>query len=155
MRKTTKKYSKKDLQKGLTTLRYESFMLKSLARSMSFGIAERRAIRNAVVESFLLHARVLIDFFYNDNPHKDDIVASHFFSPAGKWKAIRPKQPAILKQTKKHADKLLAHITYTRLRQTRETKRWAYMRIAGELEEVLNAFYEHLPDSLGGLDELG
>lgn len=150
----TRKYSKKDLQKGLAALRYESFMLKSLARSIALVVAGRREIRNAALESFLLHVRILIEFFYNDNPHKDDIVASHFFSPPGKWKAIRPKQSAILKQTKKRAHKLLAHLTYTRLRQTQETKKWAYMKIAGELEAVLNVFYKHLPDDLRELDEL-
>lgn len=40
--------------------------------------------RNALMESFAIHARVLMDFFIS-KPKNDDIVARHFIAPNINW----------------------------------------------------------------------
>ena len=50
-------------------------MFERLVQVMSSGIAGISIINNALLESFGIHLRVLIWFFYAENPHLDDVIA--------------------------------------------------------------------------------
>jgi len=56
-------------------LHYEVCMLTSLARGIASGIAGQGPILNALLESFVVHVRVLMDFLYNKSPKPDDVIA--------------------------------------------------------------------------------
>ena len=146
-----KKRSVTELQEASNALHYEVTMFRSLAKGLGSGIAGKSVIGNALLESVLMHVRVLIDFFYADNPRDDDIIAEHFFLPLpDEWTNIRPPKSKTLGEAKNRAHKLLAHLTYTRLSTTQETKKWDLIKITNEIENVLRVFLQRVPKDLLG-----
>ncbi len=59
-------------------LAYEVQMLRGTAELLR-GPELLRMVSNAVIESFGLHLRNLIEFLYEDMPEVDDLVAGDFF----------------------------------------------------------------------------
>jgi hypothetical protein len=92
------------------------------------------------VESFAVHVRNLVDFFYAQQPRADDVIAEDFVADAVQWSAIRPEMSAVLRRAKQRADKEIAHLTYARLDVAREVKPWPFVEICGEITAVLQLF---------------
>ena len=132
-----------ELKNALESLKYEVWMLWSLANILASDNQDKGVIHNALLESFLIHARILIEFLYKNKPYKDTVRASQYFTSDSPWKSIRPQKTELLKKTEKDAHKQLAHLTYTRLQGKRE---WPYIKIANDIKAVLQVFYENLPD---------
>lgn len=99
--------------------------------------------RFALLESFLLHARVLRDFFYNDRPRDDDIIANHFVSD---WKLHRPLELPYLFAHKLHLDKALSHLSMKRLAYERGLKKWHITAIHSEVKELIELFLGRLTE---------
>jgi len=97
--------------------------------------------QNLFLEAFLLHARVLKDFFIRD-PSQDDVSAIHFFDDAAEWQNIINILCPYLRQHQKRLNKYLAHLTYERIR---EDKVWEVIAIFNELEYAWQQFYALLP----------
>jgi hypothetical protein len=70
-------------------LRYEIAMLWATGSEIRRG-AYPWAARNSLVESFALHARNVVDFFFTE-PVDDDVVARHFFKDESSWVRVRPE----------------------------------------------------------------
>ena len=70
---------------------YEIDMLIETGRELASSMEGQTTIlKNATLESFTLHARVLLDFLYLDKPRrKDDVIASHFLEDSDQWKKVR------------------------------------------------------------------
>jgi hypothetical protein len=97
---------------------------------------------NALVESFVIHTRVLIEFFYpSESVHSDTILARHFFSPNKNWTRHCPKKSKLVRDTKERADNLLAHLTYTRS-EGKLNKKWPVAEIVREIGATLKIFGE-------------
>lgn len=102
-----------------------------------------RFLVNVMLESFLVHARAIIDFLYLDKSnYDDDIFAADYFSKPGEWKKLRGEKTTLIKETKTRANKMLAHISLYRRAVTPEAKGWEVVRIAGEIDRVLQVFDE-------------
>lgn len=130
-----------NLHEASNWLLYEIWMLKGLADAIETGQSHNKGVlSNAVVEAFLMHARVLHDFFYKSPIKDDDVVAGHFF-PDGDWERIRPEKPTILNTKKTAIDKRLAHMTYARLGTKEE---WSWTLIRNELNAPIEAFLHNV-----------
>ncbi len=106
------------------------------------------SIRNAILESFLIHARNIIEFMYNDkNSRKDDIAANDFTYKTKNWKEIRLPQSDFLNEQYKRAHKKLAHLTYYR---QEDTGGWNLSKIKYEIDCCFKIFVENVSK-----DELG
>jgi hypothetical protein len=113
-----------------------------------FGKAES-PIHNALIESFAVHVRVLAEFFYPRRPEQDTILAEHFFQGRGEWERVRPAESDTLKRARDLANKLLAHLTYTRSKDHMGGG-WQVVGIVGDLESTLAVFLRNIPEeSLG------
>jgi hypothetical protein len=123
-------------------------MLTSLAHGLASGIAAGGWLHNALLESFIIHVRVLIDFLYAEQPRADDVVAADYFYPSDEWDKLRPLQSETLKKARIRTHKELAHLTYERLNVTPETKPWAFSEIANEIQKVMRIFLEKVPKHL-------
>jgi hypothetical protein len=105
-------------------------------------------IEMALVESFALHARSFVDFFFRDQGRRDDALAAHFFSD-NHWTAIRPAPGPWIAEVK-HPDldrvgKEIAHLTYHRITLGERVKGWPIAQIAGAIGYVLRVFLENVP----------
>jgi len=112
--------------------------------SIHFALDENKValIRNALIESFLIHARSLVDFFYRDNPWEDDLIAEQYIEG---WKDIRPSIPEQLATLRRRVGKEIAHLTSVR---TEDGKPWPYQALAKEMLGLISPFMEKVPDEM-------
>jgi len=124
-------------------VRYEWEMLRYAYQQIQNqrNITEERHI-NMLLEDFLLHSRVLRDFFVQEPKNKDDVSASHFFDDPSIWNSIKSSHCAYLQKNRTRLNKYLAHLSYDRLN---EDKRWDIKKIFNEINNVWKAFYSILP----------
>ncbi|MGC9967908.1 MAG: hypothetical protein ABSE08_21200 [Syntrophobacteraceae bacterium] len=124
-------------------------MFTSLADGLASGISGDSVINNALLESFTIHTRILLDFLYAASPKKDDVIAEDFFDDPAKWCNKRPqKSEKVL--VHRRVGKEIAHLTYARQKVTQETKPWAFIEIANEVNRCLQLFLDLLPLELLG-----
>ncbi len=126
-------------------LNYERNMLRATAIALAGGPLDDRVIQNALIESFLIHARLLIEFLYERRKNEDDIRPEDWLDP-DRWKTARGKKSTLLKGTYEDAHKYLAHLTATHLN---EKKTWDYPAILREIETLLDEFMQHMQGKRG------
>jgi hypothetical protein len=98
---------------------------------------------SAFVESFLLHARVLRDFFCRERLKPDDVIASDFVA---EWARPPASDYSYITAQKDRLDKALAHLTTTRVRYDSEGKLWDVVTMRREMEPMIGRFLAKLPD---------
>lgn len=111
---------------------------------------ENTVIDNALLDSFLLHARVLYDFFCKAPSSRtdadgdpDDVVAQQFFDDPSTWQAIADELLPTVRSQQIELNKHLAHLTYTRL----QTKiQWNITEMFKEFAVAWKKFLESLPN---------
>ncbi len=107
-----------------------------------------RVTNNAFIESFGVHIRSLLDFFYSKG-QEDDVVAWQFFASPTIWENARPlKSKEDLQKLKDRVNKEIAHLTYTR--QTVKSKSWPFKEIQDDLNKVADVFCSLVPKNLLG-----
>jgi len=139
-----------ELVKITNALKYEVQMLNDTSRILSsfdelYGDFEHsKTIRNALVESFTVHARVILDFLYSGKKKVDDVVALDFFDDAMIWRKARPKRSKLLKDIHWRVGKEIVHLSFERMNV--RNKKWS-LNIATELLRVVKIFYENAPSN--------
>jgi hypothetical protein len=132
--------TQEELQAASEHLLYEINMVRGTSAELSKTSEDRRTgtIWNALLESFVLHSRVLLCVFYPDaSPHADDVLALDFFRESQPWRP--PSLPSTLSKVRVRANKHLAHLTYTR-GVVPADKVWNFVEISTALEGVVRAF---------------
>ncbi len=143
-----KKRNEEELQKASEHLFYEIWMFTSLAKGMASGIFNEGIINNALLESFTVHARILLDFLFAEKPKEDDVIAEDYFSSPDEWSNIREIKSEQLKNIHARVGKEIAHLTYVRQTISPELKGWRFLEIANEINSVFNSFRAHVPKNL-------
>jgi hypothetical protein len=92
---------------------------------------------SALLESYLIHLRNLIDFFYRPKDHEDDVIAADFFDDPSAWSATISTS---LDAAQKRANKELSHLTTKRKSATDPSKRWEVVALFKEIEAVALRF---------------
>ena len=109
-----KKRTQEELQNASDHLFYEIWMFTSLAKGMASGVFNQGIINNALLESFTVHARVLLDFLFAENPRPDDVIAEDYFLSPDEWIKIRDNKSEKLESIHVRVCKEIAHLTYAR-----------------------------------------
>lgn len=92
---------------------------------------------SAILESFLLHSRVLHEFFCREKSVKeDDLKARHF---ATGWTFEEAETP-YLKEQEKWLHKSLAHLSKARVEHAAEGAEWDLIRIKDEISQLIVRF---------------
>lgn len=141
----SRRRSKRELQKASEQLYYEFWMLTSVAKGLASGIALKGWLQNALLESFIIHVRALLDFLYTDDPKSDDIAAVDYFPEKEDWVSIRPMLSRTLRIARKRAVKEVAHLTYARLNISPEKRTWSFIDISEEIQSVISIFLKNVP----------
>jgi hypothetical protein len=97
---------------------------------------------SAWVESFLIHTRVLRDFFCRGRHKSDDVIAADFV--AG-WTQPQASDYTYISAQKDRLDKSLAHLTTTRVMYDSEGKQWDVEKILSEIKPMIQRFLKELP----------
>lgn len=147
-RKNRRKKSTQTVINALDHLAYEVWMFESVIVAMSSNITGNGILNNAIIESFAMHIRNIIQFFYKDNPQPSDVVAADCFSDPSTWDNICPQITVNLQKAKSRAHKEIAHLTYDRIKVTPEKKPWPYQEIYKDLVYLLQIFLNSVPSNL-------
>jgi hypothetical protein len=125
---------------------YEIWMFRTMALILFHGfLGKKGPVHNAILESFGIHVRGLLDFLYAEKPGDDDVIAEHYFSTHKVWHNARPEISEYLRNARRRVNKEMAHLTYTRLSVQGEAKGWDVTLLASEIESVLKVFMELVP----------
>jgi hypothetical protein len=125
-------------------------MMDRVASGLASGVFGEGPVANALLESFTLHARGLLQFFFPKAPRDDDVLAQDYFGGKPAWEDVRGDMPPALSQIDFRVGKEVAHLTYARLSVRDEAKGWDIREIAAALTDVAVAFRTHVnPDALG------
>ncbi len=125
-----------------TYIWYEWDMLKQTAAHSPYRGGDR-IVGNAILESFLMHARVLKDFLYGERKatHADDVLATHFFDDPAEWTTTRPPLGPYLTQHERRLQKMVAHFSYERPQWRGPAKNWKITNVRSEIHTAWEAFY--------------
>lgn len=96
---------------------------------------EMTEVRNAIVESYLAHARVLCDFFQKER-WKDDVICGDY--------EFERKTLGVSNDIEQRFDKSLAHLTYSRLKFEGDTKEWIADKFRPQLLARIREFLLHI-----------
>ena len=146
-----KQRTEEELQKASEHLFYEIWMFTSLARGMASGVFNEGIINNALLESFTVHARVLLDFLFAENPRPDDVIAEDYFSSPDEWLKRKANKSENLQNIHVRVGKEVAHLTYFRQTVAPEAKAWNFIEIANEINSAFNDFLRLVPKNLLGV----
>lgn len=127
-------------------LLYEKGMMFYTASSLASEQTDH-LLRNALLESFVIHARNLIAFIWSESSNSDDVLAEDFFPDPQNWRSARPEMSTLLSESKRRVNKLAAHLTYTRLSISGAQKVWRFIDIARELQTVFELFVQSAPQN--------
>jgi len=121
-------------------LLYEPGMLHALTvKLMNRHHRDDPVLENALLESFGIHSRNLIDFLWLGRPMKDtDAIASDYVAD---WKA--PAMSERLSGVKDRVGKEMVHLSYNRLDV--ERKGWQVLGIGPEITSAFGAFAIAVP----------
>lgn len=110
------------------------------------------AVNNAVMNSYSIHARNLIDFLYLRSLGKDrktDIIVEDFIEPSKLAENLPPISP-LLEETKRKADKQVAHLTTDRIQFEEKGKEWKFVEIAFKILNTFNKISTLFPPERTG-----
>jgi len=133
-----KKPTREDLKKiSAEHLQHEVTMMVYAAENMPDEDTDKKG-HAVALESFLLHARNLIDFLFPRKRHsRKDVVAKHYLSSGERKRLLTPDD--FLVQTRKEVHSALAHLSLDRLKR-KTPKRWPVEKIANAILARMAAF---------------
>ena len=147
-RKNLKKMTQEELEKLAENLYYVIWMLNGTATLEACPKSVDKVLEdNAFLESFLVHTRILIEFFYGVANDKDTVLAKNFVD---NWENYRDKDDRLaigyLDEIRKRAHKLLAHLTKKGSLSNDQYRRWDRITIRDEINRRIKCFLD-LPDN--------
>ena len=136
-----KKRTPNELGRVSEHLHYEVQML------LVSEITGQGTLHNALVESFAIHLRNMLDFLWHNKPKRksDWVIAADFFPSPSDWEKLRPEISQPLLDSRVRAAKEIAHLTYARLAVEPAEKDWDVRQIANEVTRVVETFIRHVP----------
>ena len=120
---------------------YEIDMLYGVSRTL-ISETENIYIYNALLESFIIHASVILDFFYEPQMNPDDAKAVHYMADIKKWKALLPPQSEEFKKFQRKRNKEVVHLSYRRLEVKPEEKIWGVRRMTRQIKRIVDLFLD-------------
>ena len=146
--------SEQELRDASNDLYYELWMFLKLASGLATGVFGESVLSNALLESFAIHAKVLLDFLYNDNLDQGELSALDYVPNSEHWIHARPRKTALLRRVeadvRHRAAKEIGRLTYDRRLGAPEKTPWPFMRIAKEVNDAVDIFLALVPERLLG-----
>ena len=98
----------------------------------------------ALAESFLIHARSLLHFFFDDHKRTPtDLLASDFVVDPTAWRAAYPSPSKLLEDFMVRVDAEVAHVTTLRKAGQPTQKAWDVQAILNALANTMKDFVDH------------
>ena len=145
-----KKRSIEQLRRVSEHLHYEVGMLLAVAHGLESGVLCESPGHNALVESFAIHLRNLVEFLWSDKPKNDQVIAEDYFALPDDWRSVRGAIPEALRAARIRAAKEVTHLTYARLLVTEARKGWSFVALSREIMKTFRLYLRNVPtETLG------
>lgn len=152
-----------ELNSALEHYEYELAMFYCMADGLGAQVARNSLLENAMLESLLVHTRILHEMFYPVRPQKNTVIAQDY---PGDWDSIKPPEPpefqnaAVLRgstgsknphqaqapmRLKDYINKEIVHLTYDRIAV--KQKGWLFKRIVELMFEPIGRFADLLAEA--------
>lgn len=95
---------------------------------------------NMALETFVVHWRALIEFFYAETEKWPDDMRAYDFVDRSKWEKARGNMLSWIRDLHCRAGKEIAHLTTSRKYGTPPEKNWPYRDMKKHLEGVIKLF---------------
>ncbi len=124
---------------------HELLMLHETAMRLKWGpdLDTDFALKNALIESFTIHARVLALFLYKGPKWEDDVTAEQYVRDVQEWRAARGDIPPELQEVIDRTGKEIAHLTRGRRPPGDPKKAWTIEHVYRLLCGPLHLFLKH------------
>jgi len=134
---TSSPYTHSELVEMLTHVQYELDML--VETSIALSDRHEWVIQNALVESFVVHARSLDEFFFNVDRRKkrNRVTAADYLHSRCTEK---PSRPEVLRNLWNQASVRVAHLLIERLETDPDSTYWQIQGIRDALIDVAKAW---------------
>lgn len=120
-------------------LYYEIWMLYGVTEKLKGGVRDI-FVYNALLESFVVHASVILDFFYKPANKPDDAKAIHYMDSVEQWNAVLPSYAKYFRRFNMKRNKDVMHLSYKRLEVKPEQKRWGVIELSGHITRLIDEF---------------
>ena len=133
-----------ELRKASDYLEYD---IHTLAAGIDICISHQGTeIGNAALDSLLLRARLLLNFFFMiDNPRPDDVFALDFFHDYDP-KPYKPRLTAVIKREHDKINKCVMHMTTKPMPRLRSNQRYDLKKIVPPLIASFRNWLSVVPD---------
>jgi hypothetical protein len=118
---------------------YEFWMFRAVGEALLAPVQMSQALRNALIESFAIHLRNLIDFFYPTQVQADDVIAAEFFDDPKQWEKLSSVSLTLF-SARVRAHKEVSHLTRKRIAGAPPEKGWGIGHLIDEIKRVLTQF---------------
>ncbi|MBZ0167699.1 MAG: hypothetical protein K8I00_12910 [Candidatus Omnitrophica bacterium] len=98
---------------------------------------------NALLEAYVIHTQVILDFFYQPQMKADDAKALHFIDDIRDWKKSIPPYDRYFRKFNRRRSREVVHLSYHRLDIKPEDKTWYLVKTTEHVKLVVNAFLDH------------
>ena len=116
--------TKEQVERIAPRVMYEWQMLHSM-RFISPQCNGNNPLSHATLESFLVHARNLYDFFFKERKY-DDVLVVDFYRAGDFWSTDQRKACPYIRDNYERLNKSLSHLTYWRIKH--RTVQWDFGR---------------------------
>ena len=128
-------------------LYYEIVMLYGVTHLLQRGVRDL-LIYNALLESFVIHSSVILDFFYKLPLNLDEAKAVHYIKDREDWKkALPPYNKYFIKFNKKRNSEVM-HLSYRRLAVLPFDKKWNSSKLVKDIGKIVDLFLDHADPDL-------
>jgi hypothetical protein len=126
---------------------YEMWMFSNAVGKYSTSLRHsQRFQHNLLLESVLVHARVICEFMFGklNSKYPEDVRAVQFFDDPKQWKPDKSRLCPFLMDNLERMNRSLQHISFDRIRYGRNP--WDIRKIAIEIQAVWDYFLRQLPE---------
>jgi hypothetical protein len=121
-------------------LAYEIWMLDNLKDALSSERSIPVWLNNCLIESFAIHARVLIEFFYGHGSKPNDARSTDYVTVESLRSHPRPRESSVLKEVRNRTGYQVSHLSYSRTDVRAENKEWNYIAAWQEIDKLIRWF---------------
>jgi hypothetical protein len=140
------KLSKEELLKYFDAhVKYEIQMLQFTSKlPLLDGDDAQTLYCNMVFESFCIHLRNLLNFFYPPNSRKpSDVYAEYYFEKDNWWKENVVPISDSLEKARFRVNKEVGHLTTERIASMIPEKEWDRSQLMGEIVPIVTLFWKN------------
>lgn len=122
-------------------LYYEFNMFFGLSKLLGKGVNDQY-VYSALLESFIIHTCLILDFFYKPPRKADDASVVHFIDDIKKWKKLRPSYDKYFRKFHRRRSREVVHLSYKRLEVEKSEKLWNIAKVVPSVCQLFSAFLE-------------